>query len=445
MKSHALTFVASVLMTAATAEAEVKISMGYSAEGAGFTFENVPSPANNDAATSAKFIVVEGTRDPNGGDAAVLHDGRAPAGADQPAQNFFFRAGSEGGRVQVDLGAVVSVKQVCSYSWHAGMRGPQLYKLYAAEGRAAGFNPAPGMGIDPASAGWQMIATVDTRPKDGDGGGQHGVAIADTTGVLGKFRYLLFEIQRTESRDAFGNTFYSEIDVIDANGPPPVSSLPKPIVKPFATADGKWRFAIDATEAPDLMEWAETQLAPVVREWYPRIAALLPSDGFQAPAQVTLRFQNDMGKVPASAWRMLVNLNTPWFRGELKREAIGAVVHELVHIVQAYSREPAPAPGWLTEGIADYVRWFLYEPQSKGAEITKANLAQARYDASYRISANFLDWVTRTYDRDIVRKLNAAAREGRYRPQLWQEFAGKPLEVLGEEWRALNARRLGAS
>ena len=32
--------------------------------------------------------------------------------------------------------------------------------------------------------------------------------------ALGNYRYLLFDISATENDDAFGNTFYSEIDVV---------------------------------------------------------------------------------------------------------------------------------------------------------------------------------------------------------------------------------------
>jgi hypothetical protein len=32
-------------------------------------------------------------------------------------------------------------------------------------------------------------------------------------------------------------------------------------------------------------------------------------------------------------------------------------------------------PGWLVEGIPDYIRWFQYEPQSHGAD---ASLFRAR-------------------------------------------------------------------
>jgi hypothetical protein len=440
-----------MLVLEAVSRAEVKVAIGYRAS-SGFAFKAVPAPANNDAATSAQFTLVDGVRDTNGGDLAVLHDGRVPSGEDEPSANFFFRAGTDGGRIQIDLGSVISVQQVGSYSWHAGPRAPQVYELYAADGTAAGFKPEPKKGTDPATCGWKFVASVDTRPKDGDGAGQHGVAITDSTGVLGKYRYLLFDIARTEDRDAFGNTFYSEIDVIDANGPAPTSSVEKPILKTFESEGGKFQFTIDATGAPDLADWSEKQLKPIVQEWYPKIVAMLPSDGYQARTDITLRFRSDMGKTPASADIAGVNLNTPWFRGELQREACGAVVHELVHVVQNYwwharrnNPHPAPNPGWLVEGIADYVRWFLYEPQTRGAEITQGNFAKASYDSSYRITANFLNWVTQTYDKDIVRKVNAAARDGRYDEQLWKDWIGKTVQELGTEWKKSHEQRLNAA
>jgi hypothetical protein len=142
-------------------------------------------------------------------------------------------------------------------------------------------------------------------------------------------------------------------------------------------------------------------------------------------------------------------MNSSWFRRELNREARGAVVHELVHVVQSYGRvrrtdpDATRAPGWLVEGIADYIRWFLYEPETRGAEINERNLSRARYDASYRVTGNFLDWVTREYDKEIVRKLNAAARDGIYKEQIWSERTGKTVQQLGDEWLKAHETRLG--
>ncbi|HEV2696162.1 MAG TPA: basic secretory protein-like protein [Verrucomicrobiae bacterium] len=58
------------------------------------------------------------------------------------------------------------------------------------------------------------------------------------------------------------------------------------------------------------------------------------------------------------------------------------------------------------------------------------------YNDSYRITANFLDWVTRKYNRDIVKQLNAAMRAGNYSDDLWEKYTGKPVGKLAEEWKA---------
>ncbi len=115
-------------------------------------------------------------------------------------------------------------------------------------------------------------------------------------------------------------------------------------------------------------------------------------------------------------------------------------------MVQQYNRvgrrdrRAAPTPGWLVEGIADYIRWYLYEPESHGADITSRNASRAQYDASYRVSANFINWVTQKYDPQLVTKLNAAAREGHYQNDLWKEYTGHTLQELGDEWTAALAK-----
>ena len=40
------------------------------------------------------------------------------------------------------------------------------------------------------------------------------MSITDASGNLGRFRYLMFDCYVTEVADDFGNTFYSEIDVV---------------------------------------------------------------------------------------------------------------------------------------------------------------------------------------------------------------------------------------
>lgn len=423
------------------AHAEVKVAKGHSPIDSGFKLDPVPTPATNDAATAATFSVVDGRPDGNSGALAVLNDGKMPKSEDDPRGNFFFTTGSDGGRLAVDLGSAIAVKTVASYSWHGGDRAPQIYKLYAADGAAKDFNAAPKRGTDPRTCGWKLIAEIDTRAKENNGG-QQGVEISDRGGrALGDFRYLLFDIDRTAKDDPHANTFFSEIDVIDAKGPAPERfKAAERIVRTYTSKDGKFRYIVDSTKAPGLTEWSEKELIPTIEMWYPKLAALMPSEGYKVPDVVTFEYKDDMGGTPAYAAGNKISLNAPWFPGELKREAKGCVIHEMGHVVQNYwrarqtNRNPSPTPGWITEGICDYIRWFLYEPESHGAEVRDPR--QAKYDASYRTTANFLDWVIRKKDKDLLRKLNAAAREGRYSEKLWKDWTGKTVQELGEEWKA---------
>ncbi|MBN1855040.1 MAG: hypothetical protein JW829_20065 [Pirellulales bacterium] len=261
--------------------------------------------------------------------------------------------------------------------------------------------------------------------------------------------YLLFDVSRTEATDPFGNTFYSEIDVDDGKAreafTPPASETRREIVE---ANGGTYQITIDTTEAPDLTQWAHEELAPVVREWYPKIVEMLPSEGYEAPRRIFIIFSARMRGVAATSGTR-VQCAAGWMRQNLKGEAKGAIVHELVHVVQQYGRarragaNATRTPGWLVEGIADYIRWFLYEPETHGAEITIRSISGARYDASYRTSGNFLDWVTKTYDKQLIMKLNAAAREGRYSEDLWKEYTGHTVQELGAEWKTALEKKLG--
>ena len=219
-----LAFAVAALAGASLAGAEAKVTAdhntGDDAKQA-FTFKTVPAPAKVAGVTKPTITVVDGDKDDNAGrDAADLATSAMPAEEDQPDSNFFFKDASDGGRLKVDLGSAMPVRQVNTYSWHANTRAPQLYKLYAADGTAAGFNPAPKKGTDPTTCGWTMVASVDTRPKgDAEPGGQYGVSIADPAGPLGTYRYLLLDTSKTEDTDDFGNTFLSRIDVVTAAGP----------------------------------------------------------------------------------------------------------------------------------------------------------------------------------------------------------------------------------
>jgi hypothetical protein len=108
----------------------------------------------------------------------------------------------------------------------------------------------------------------------------------------------------------------------------------------------------------------------------------------------------------------------------------GMVIHELTHVIQDY-RRPDRNPGWLVEGIADYVRFFHYEP---GPSIGRFDPQGASYRDGYRTTARFLAWVEKAHQKDIVRKLNQALREERYKDELFKAYTGQPLDDLWAEF-----------
>ena len=177
-----------------------------------FKFKTVPPPAKDDAATKAKLMLLDGDVDPNGAVLSALTDGLAPTTEDDPGANVFFRAGSDGGRFRIDLGKAIEIVQVNTYSWHPDSRGPQVYRLWAGDESHPKFNAEPKGTVDPITCGWKQLALVDTRGSDD--GGQYGVSISRPGGSLGTYRYLLFDCYATEVADNWGNTFYSEVDVV---------------------------------------------------------------------------------------------------------------------------------------------------------------------------------------------------------------------------------------
>lgn len=203
-----------------------------------------------------------------------------------------------------------------------------------------------------------------------------------------------------------------------------------------AAPPGKAQITVDTTDAPEMAEYAK-KVQAVADEWYPKLAALLPSDGYTAPQKVTITFKKDYKGVAATMGDRIV-CATKWFTEH--PEDLGAIVHELAHVVQRYrggQRQQRP-PGWLVEGIADYVRFFHYEPAKARP---RPDPRRAKYTDSYRTSAHFLDWAQATYDKDLVIKLNAACREGKYSDEIWKQLTGKTADEMGEAWKASLAKR----
>jgi hypothetical protein len=186
------------------------------------------------------------------------------------------------------------------------------------------------------------------------------------------------------------------------------------------------KIEVDTSDTPELADFGK-KVQDVADKWYPIIAENLPSGGFTPPAHVTIVFRKDYKGVAGTNGDR-ITAAAGYF--DKHQDDVGAFVHELTHVVQTYHVKNVP--GWLTEGIADYIRWFKYEPASKRPH---PNPDKARYSDSYRTSAHFLNWAAENYDKDLVVKINAACRKGQYSEELWKTYTGKPLGELSDAWK----------
>jgi Peptidase of plants and bacteria/F5/8 type C domain len=185
-------------------------------------------------------------------------------------------------------------------------------------------------------------------------------------------------------------------------------------------------FMVDVPDSPEMKEWAENT-ARVCEQAYPMIGEELKSDGYKPPSLVTLSL-NDRYKGVAATGGTHITGSIKYFQNHLSD--VGAMVHETVHVVQQYHSRNNP--GWLVEGVADYVRFFMFEPGKLGP----INPDRAHYNGSYRVTAAFLAYLTGKYDKDIVPKLNRIMREGQYQEEIFKQLTGKTVQELDEEWRS---------
>jgi mannosidase alpha-like ER degradation enhancer 2 len=232
-------------------------------------------PATDDAATTATITLIGGALDNNSAPLAALSDGLLPTNEDQPSANVFFRPNSWGGRLRIDLGSAIDVAAVRTYSWHPGSRAPQVYKLYGSDGAPAGFDPAPSTKLDPTSCGWTALAFVDTRKQHGDDGGQYVVTVGSPTGMLGHVRYLLLDAFETESEDAWGQTFYSELEVLPRTPERWTAAERKEMAARVRRA------AIDSWKAYKRYAWEHDELQPLSKsgkDWHEHSLLMTPVD-----------------------------------------------------------------------------------------------------------------------------------------------------------------------
>ncbi len=145
---------------------------------------------------------------------------------------------------------------------------------------------------------------------------------------------------------------------------------------------------------------------------------------------VTFSVDSTYKGVAATFGGAIIKYDPEWLKKH--PEDIDVVTHELMHVVQAYGN--TNGPWWLTEGIADYVR-YTFGVDNKGAGWTLPELKNDHsYKSSYRITARFLAWLENHGYPGLVKKLDKKMREHAYSDNLWEEYTGKAIDSLWTEY-----------
>ena len=188
-----------------------------------------------------------------------------------------------------------------------------------------------------------------------------------------------------------------------AAGPIAIRELTIDSDPPVATFRYPVEFVVDTADAPDLEPWAESTARACERACA-MINDELGSDGYRPPRRIWLALSASYHGVAKMSGDHIVG-SADHFRGH--RRDVGAIVHETVHVAQGYQR--GERPSWLVEGICDYIRFFHWEPGNLG----RIDPETAHYNKSYRVTAAFLAYLVKTYDKDIVPSSTApCARAG---------------------------------
>ncbi len=201
---------------------------------------------------------------------------------------------------------------------------------------------------------------------------------------------------------------------IEIESEPPVAVFRYPV-----------EFVVNVADVPEMKEWTEN-VARICERAYPLINDELKSDGFIPPQLITMTMKRDYNGVAATSGNHITG-SVKFFKEH--PDDVGAMVHETVHVVQQYRSRGNP--GWLVEGVADYVRFFKFEPGKLG----RIDPERSHYNGSYRVTAAFLAYLVEKYDPQIVLKLNKTMRDGKYTEAIFEQLTGKTVRELDEDWR----------
>jgi len=208
-----------------------------------------------------------------------------------------------------------------------------------------------------------------------------------------------------------------------ASPAPPSTPVPTPTPTPTPTPPPNPIISnslcrVDASLATDLISVAQNMASTCLTS-FPKIEQILSPSPFAPPHVIAL---TNTTYAIAFTVNNEVQVQIAYIRTQ--PGDMGMIVHELTHVVQSY---PSGGPGWITEGIADYVRYQLgYQTSWSYYHCDSVS----KYTSGYNCGATFLHYVQTKYDSNIIKEINTAMKAGTYTDALFSSKTGKTPDQL---------------
>ena len=188
---------------------------------------------------------------------------------------------------------------------------------------------------------------------------------------------------------------------------------------------------VNLTFGPEVTVGRRAFLAGLATVYLPRIADALGAP-FDYATPIEIHATEAKDAPPGVTLGRAITVSEPHLRAH--PDDAGMFVHELTHVVQAYPAGKTPT--WLTEGITDYLRYYILLPEPA----RRANPATAAHTKGYAQAALLLDHLVRTRHngdaRALLHPLNAACRRGENGADWLTRTYGATPEALMRELRA---------
>ncbi len=197
---------------------------------------------------------------------------------------------------------------------------------------------------------------------------------------------------------------------------------PKPEIKTETITKDGYTLVVNV-EDPQFPDAVKKKMINAFFKVYPKL-----SGDFNPKSAKSVTFIiKEMDGVAYSAGGKIV-FSSNWMKNSQGND-IDVVTHEAMHIVQAYR---SGGPGWITEGIADFVR-YKYGIDNKGSGWALPGFSEnQKYTDSYRVTARFFAWLETNVKKSVITDLDAVMRDGKYTPDTWKDLTGKTVDELWE-------------